>query len=295
MPDHELVHTRDIPELLAEIADPPTQLYIRGTFPAPSKVEGLAPEKKWLAVVGSRACTQYGRQAVRHLISGLRGQPVVIVSGLAYGIDAEAHKAALDAGLTTVAVPGSGLDWNVLYPKGNQGLAREILAAGGALISEFEPHAAARDFMFAQRNRIMVGLTHATLVVEAKERSGSLITARLATEYNRDLLVVPGSIFSPESKGTHQFLRLGATAVGSSDEILQALGISKAEGPQSLAELRTDLSDEEMSVLKTIATPCSREELLAALDMPITEANILLSTMEIKGLIIEELGVVRQA
>lgn len=283
--DLKLLRPEDFPPLLREIADPPVQLYIRGTLPS--------KDLKWLAVVGSRTCTQYGRQAVKHLISALRGQPVVIVSGLAYGIDAEAHKAAMDAGLTTVAVPGSGLDWNVVYPRANVGLAREILAKGGALLSEFEPEQQARDYMFSQRNRIMVGLTHATLMVEAKERSGSLITARLATEYNRDLLVVPGSIFSPESKGTHQFLRLGATAVGSPEELLQALGITTQTGPKSLAELRTDLSQEEMRVIEIIATPCSRENLLNELSMPITEANILLSTMEIKGLIVEELGVVR--
>lgn len=281
----KLLREEEIPVLLSEIADPPKQLYVRGKLPS--------EDYKWLAVVGSRTCTPYGRQAVRHLVGGLKGQKVVIVSGLAYGIDAEAHKAALDAGLPTVAVPGSGLDWNTLYPKANIGLAREILAAGGALLSEFEPHAQARDFMFAQRNRIMVGLTHATLVVEAKERSGSLITARLATEYNRDLLVVPGSIFSPESKGTHQFLRLGATAVGTPEELLQALGIVQSSDPMTLTELRTDLSDDEMVVMKIIATPRSRDDLLEELALPITEANILLSTMEIKGLIVEELGHVR--
>ncbi len=273
------------PQLLREINDPPKHIYVRGELPS----ENL----HWLAVVGSRACTAYGRQAVRHLIGGLRGEPVVIVSGLAYGIDAEAHKAALDAGLSTVAVPGSGLGWDTLYPRANVGLAREILAAGGALLSEFEPDQEARDYTFPQRNRIMVGLTRATLMIEAKERSGSLITARLATEYNRELLVVPGSIFSAESKGTHQFLRLGATPATSSDDILQALGIKKHEGPRSLAELRTDLSHEEMRVVEIISSPCRRDELLETLDMPITEANILLSTMEIKGLIVEELGVVR--
>jgi DNA processing protein len=283
--DLKLLRPEDFPALLQEIPDPPIQLYIRGEMPS--------PEHKWLAVVGSRACTPYGRQAVKHLIGGLRGQPVVIVSGLAYGIDSEAHKAALDAGLTTVAVPGSGLDWNTIYPKANVGLAKEILEKGGALLSEFEPTMQGRDYMFAQRNRIMVGLSHATLVIEAKERSGSLITARLATEYNRDLLCVPGSIFSAESKGTHQFLRLGATAVGSAEEVMQALGIVKAEGPQSLAALRSDLSEDEMRVIEIIATPCSRDDLLSELSMPITEANILLSTMEIKGLIVEELGVVR--
>src|SRR3990167_10434800 len=110
----------DFPPLLREIPDAPKRLYLRGELPS--------ADKKWLAVVGSRACTPYGRQAVEYLIGGLAGYPVVIVSGLAYGIDAEAHKAALKSGLTTVAVPGSGLDWNALYPKANHGLAREILA-----------------------------------------------------------------------------------------------------------------------------------------------------------------------
>jgi DNA processing protein len=285
MDELQLLRPDDFPTALAEIADPPKQLYVRGTLPS--------EDYAWLAVVGSRTCTPYGRQAVRHLIGGLRGQKVVIVSGLAYGIDAEAHKAALDAGLITVAVPGSGLDWNALYPRANIGLAKEILAHGGALISEFEPAATARDYMFAQRNRIMVGLTRATLVVEAKERSGSLITARLATEYNRDLLVVPGSIFSPESKGTHQFLRLGAAPVGTPEELLQSLGITETNDPKTHAELRSDLSEEEIRVVQILATPRSREDLLAELAMPITEANILLSTMEIKGLLLEELGVVR--
>src|SRR3989344_5703207 len=164
---------QEFPPLLREISDPPKQLYLRGEMPS--------FEKKWLAVVGSRAMTTYGKQACKYLLEGLRGYPIVIVSGLAYGVDAEAHKAALDAGLTTVAVPGSGLDWDVLYPRANVGLAREILKAGGALLSEFKPEQKAADYTFPQRNRIMAGLSHATLVIEAKEKSGSLITAKLVT------------------------------------------------------------------------------------------------------------------
>src|SRR3989344_4795871 len=179
--DLKLLSPKDFPPLLREIPDAPKKLYVRGKLPSFNSA--------WLAVVGSRACTPYGRQALRYLIEGLRGYPVVIVSGLAYGIDAEAHKAALEAKLPTVAVPGSGLDWNVLYPRANVNLAREILKAGlsgqgGALLSEFEPNLKAADYTFPQRNRIMAGLCKAALVVEAKERSGSLITARLATEYN---------------------------------------------------------------------------------------------------------------
>ena len=281
----KLLSPQEFPPLLREISDPPKRLHLRGQLPS--------TEHKWLAVVGSRAISSYGRQAVKHLIEGLRGYPIVIVSGLAYGTDAEAHKAALEAGLPTVAVPGSGLDWNVLYPRANVGLAREILKAGGALLSEEKPDTKAADYTFPKRNRIMAGLCRAVLIIEAKEQSGSLITARLTVEYNRELLVVPGSIFSEESRGTHQFLRLGATAVTSPEDILVALGIAKREGPASWAELRDDLSPDELRVFEILHSPVSRDELITELELPITEANILLSTMEIKGLIVEELGVVR--
>lgn len=274
----------EFPPLLQEIPDRPKQLYVRGTMPS--------SDLKWLAIVGSRACTDYGRRACRYLIEGLRGYPVVIVSGLAYGIDAEAHRAALDVGLPTVGVPGSGLDWDVLYPRANVNLAREILAAGGALLSEFKPDMKATDYTFPQRNRIMAGLCNATLMIEAKEKSGTLVTAKLTVEYNRDLLAVPGSIFAEESKGIHQFLRLGATAITSPEDLLMALGITPRENA-SLSSLRTDLSPDELHVFEYLASPLSRDELISALEMSITEANILLSTMEIKGLIVEELGVVR--
>jgi DNA processing protein len=269
------------PPLLREIPDAPAQLYVRGSLPS--------RELKWLAVVGSRSLTPYGRQVITHLIGGLRGYSVAIISGLAYGADAEAHKAALDAGLPTVAIPGSGLDWDVLYPRAHVSLAREILEHGGALLSEFEPDFKATDYSFPQRNRIMAGLSHATLVIEAKEKSGSLITARLATEYNRELLVVPGSIFSAESKGTHQFLRLGATPVTSPEDILQTLGIASNERVAH----RNDLSEDERRVIGLLASARPREELIEALGPDVSATNILLSTMEIKGLIVEELGVVR--
>ncbi len=273
------------PPLLREIPDPPKNLYVRGTLPS--------HDLRWLAIVGSRAITPYGKRACRHLIEGLRGYPIVIVSGLAYGTDAEAHRAALENGLPTVAVPGSGLNWDVLYPRANVGLAREILKAGGALLSEFEPDLKAADWTFPRRNRIMAGACQATLIIEAKEKSGSLITAKLTAEYNRDLLVVPGSIFSEESKGTHQFLRLGAIPATSPEDILQALGLAVRDDASSLAEMRDDLSPEESRVVEIVRSPLSRDELLDALALPISDANVLLSTMELKGLLVEEMGVVR--
>lgn len=282
MSDISVLPKKDFPPLLNEIPDPPKKLYVRGTLPS--------TDLRWLAVVGSRAMSSYGRQACEYLLGGLRGYPVVIVSGLAFGVDAAAHKAALEAGLPTVAVPGSGLDWNVLYPRANVSLAREIVKAGGALLSEFEPDMKAADYTFPQRNRIMAGLAQATLVIEAKERSGSLITARLVTDYNRELLVVPGSIFSAESRGTHQFLKLGATAVTTPEDILIALGIPTED---KSAPLLKDLSPNEIRVLEIIANPLPRDLLIETLQLPISDANILLTTMEIKGLILEELGVIR--
>lgn len=282
MLDLSVLTKKDFPPLLNEIPDPPKKLYMRGALPS--------ADLHWLAVVGSRAMSSYGRQVCEFLLGGLRGYPIVIVSGLAFGVDAAAHKAALDAGLPTVAVPGSGLNWDILYPRANVSLAREILKSGGALISEFEPDMKAADYTFPQRNRIMAGLAQATLIIEAKERSGSLITARLVTDYNRELLVVPGSIFSAESRGTHQFLKLGATPVTAPEDILRALGIQATE--KKWVEQK-DLSRDETRVLEIIANPLSRDLLVEALNLPISDANILLSTMEIKGLIVEELGVVR--
>ncbi len=283
--DLQLLYPAHFPPLLTEISDPPKQLYVRGTLPS--------FDKKWLAVVGSRACTPYGKQALHHLLKGLAGYPVVIVSGLAYGIDAEAHKAALEHGLSTVAIPGSGLDWNVLYPRANHALALEILEAGGALLSEEKPETKAADWTFPKRNRVMVGLSHATLVIEAKEKSGSLITAKLAGEYNRELLVVPGSIFSESSKGTHQFLKLGAIPATESADILKALRLQETK-PIDVSE-RSDLSSREKQVMEIIASPLSRDELIRTLKLPTHEANVLLGAMEIKGLIVESLGVVRTA
>ncbi|MBM3272032.1 DNA-protecting protein DprA [Candidatus Kaiserbacteria bacterium] len=284
--DLHLLPAAEFPRLLREIPQPPAQLYVRGELPS-------FEEYRWLAVVGSRAVSAYGRQVVSHLIKGLVGYPVVIVSGLAYGIDALAHKAALEAGLPTIAVPGSGLDWNVVYPRANVALAHEILDAGGAMLSEFDPGQRAADYTFPRRNRIMAGMCHATLVVEAQERSGSLITARLATDYNRELLVVPGSIFSDTSRGTHQFLKLGATPITEAADILRVLGIDPEE--ERAATPRADLTPEEIHVLGLLSSPVERDTLLTALALPASEANVILSVMEIKGLIVEEYGRIRRS
>jgi len=267
------------PRRLLEIADPPKKLYVRGTLP---------PEDyKWLAVVGSRKYTNYGKEVCEKLIEGLAGYPIVIVSGLALGIDALAHRAALASKLPCAAVPGSGLHPSVLYPSTNRRLADEIIKAGGTLLSGFEPSFRATVWGFLQRNRIMAGLSDAVLVVEAEQRSGSLVTSRFATEYNRDVLTVPGSVFSPSSAGPHMLIRLGATPITSPNDLLEALGFNPK---QKLACDYSDCTPEERKVIELLQTPLSRDNLLDMLDIPISQANALLSFMELKGLIKESAG-----
>lgn len=203
------------PRQLLEIPSPPDRLFVRGTLPP----EGT----KLLAVVGSRDLSDYGREACESLIAGLAGYPISIVSGLALGADACAHEAALRAGLHTIAVPGSGLGDSVIYPRTNAGLAQKILHAGGLLLSEHPEDHRARREDFPSRNRIMVGLSDAVLVIEAGPRSGTLITARLASEYNRDLLFVPHRMNDPHAFGANLFLPLGAGVVSEPSHILDAL------------------------------------------------------------------------
>src|SRR3989338_5938444 len=244
MQTFEILKFDSFPSRLQEIADPPEKLFVKGTLPP--------EEHKWLCVVGSRKYSSYGKEVCEKLIDGLRGYKVVIVSGLALGMDASAHRAALSANLPSVAVPGSGLDSEVLYPATNRRLADEILKAGGALLSEFEPNFRATAWSFPQRNRIMAGLSDAVLVIEAEKRSGTLITARLATEYNRDVFTIPGSIFSASSAGPHMLLRLGATPITSQEDLLNALGLSQTNSSTLNAKRYDDCSDDEMRVVKLL-------------------------------------------
>lgn len=273
------------PKALLEIPQPPEDLWIIGELPDEQLI--------YVCVVGSRRCTSYGRDACEKIIAGLRGYPIVIVSGLAMGIDAIAHKKALSVGLKTLVFPGSGLSSEAMYPKTNAKLAQEIFESGGCLISEFEPHFKATLWSFARRNRLMAGISKATLIVEAEERSGTLITARLTTEYNRDLLVVPGSIFSPNSKGTNKLLHQGATPVTSAEDVLEALGFEIEKDAEKQATLFADLSPEEKKVVALLREPVPRDDLIRAMKFPIPTANAILSVMEIKGLIKEELGEIK--
>lgn len=271
----------DFPKQMLEIPQPPKQLNYRGELP-PS-------DTKLLAVVGSRKYTNYGRQVVDHLVNGLRGYNIGIVSGLALGIDSLAHEAALANSMYTLAIPGGGLSDSAIYPARHKPLARKILESGGGMMSEYEPDFRATTWSFPQRNRLVVGISHAVLVIEANEKSGSLITARLCADYNRELLVVPGNIFSDNSKGVHQFLKLGAVPVTEASDILNALNLEVQTG--NLPSKAVALSTVETKVLDILTEPTERDSLIRKLALPASEATIILMQMEINGLIKEDGGI----
>lgn len=274
---------QEIPTPLREIPQPPKLLYSVGQLPDWQKEIPLC-------VVGSRKYSAYGRDVVEKIISGLAGYPVVIVSGLALGIDTLAHQLALSNRLKTVAWPGSGLNQNVIYPSTNRRLAEKIVNEGGGLLSEYEPDQVATLYTFPRRNRLMAGLAKATLIIEAGAKSGTLITARLATEYNRDVLAVPGSIFSPNSYGPNWLIKQGATPITSAEDVLMALGLQSNEDKKPNRDL-SGLSPDEMTLVKMLQIePLDKETLIAQSGLKPSQANITLSMMEIKGLIKETMG-----
>ncbi len=275
----------DFPELLKEIPDAPLRLRYEGQLPKAGN--------KLLAVVGSRKFTSYGREICETLIAGLANSPVTIISGLALGMDSIAHRAALGAGLQTIAIPGSGLDRKVLHPHSHVNLAEEIIENGGGLISEYDDTMPAGIWAFPRRNRIMAGMCHATIVIEAERKSGTLITSRLATEYNREVGSVPGPVDSPTSDGPHMLIRLGAALIRDSNDVLELLGLPRKDEHPTLVDIE-ELSEEEKIFIKLLERPRPRDELIRLSKLDIGNASATLSLLEIKGLIVEELGEVRK-
>jgi DNA processing protein len=270
----------EIPESLMEIPQPPEQMFLAGNMPKEGNV--------LLAIVGSRKYSNYGKEACEKLIEGLAGQPVTILSGLALGIDSIAHRSALLNNIQTIAIPGSGLDESVLYPTSHLNLAKEIIDKGGGLLSEFDPKFRATSYSFPQRNRIMAGLSHAVLVIEAEKKSGTLITSRLATDYNKDVLAVPGSIFSKTSEGPHMLIRLGATPITCVNDLLEALHLE----PEQQVLNFDECTEDELKILNLLDSPISRDELFEKAEIEIQILNSLLMMLEIKGFIVETTGMI---
>jgi DNA processing protein len=270
------VRRRDaaFPPLLGAIHDPPPQLYLRGA----AEPELLA--RPSVALVGARSCSSYGRSVTRSLARDLAAAGLVVVSGMARGIDGEAHRGAIEAGGATVAVLGCGIDRD--YPAAHAELARRI-GETGLVVSEYEPGLEPAPWRFPARNRIIAGLCPATVVIEARERSGALITADFALEEGREVLAVPGEITSTLSAGTNALLRLGATPVTRAD-LDRAPPAGAALGSVAAALLG-----------RLGEGPLTADDLLRAAAVDPGEAAAALVELELAGRIAIEDGVYRAA
>ncbi len=262
------------PARLAEIFDPPPVLYVRG--------ELIPADEQALAIVGTRAASSYGKMAAEQLAGDLARAGVTIVSGLALGVDTAAHRGAIEAGGRTLAILGNGLDR--VYPAQNARLADQI-TQHGALVTEF-PLGIKPDAMnFPRRNRIISGLTWGTLVVEAGERSGALITAAFAAEQGREVLAVPGSIFSPKSKGTNALIRDGATPVATADEVLAELQPGREPRQLTVADI-VPLDETERALLNVLSgEPLHIDEVAREASLPMSLVSSALAMMELKGIV----------
>ncbi len=209
------IKDREYPQLLKEIHDPPKKIYIRGDI--------NILNKPGIAVVGTRNATDYGIKATEEIIKNIpRG--FIIISGLALGIDTVAHRSALRNNIPTVAVLGSSVDDQSIYPRENAKMVYEIIEKGGAVISEYEPPFPPQRHTFPERNRIVSGLSKAVIIVEAPLKSGALITAKCALEQNREVFTLPGNVFSENSKGTNNLIKQGAHPIISFKEIIEEIG-----------------------------------------------------------------------
>jgi DNA processing protein len=267
------------PPLLAELHDPPARLFLRG-----GPAELLA--RPAVAIVGARSCSSYGAQVARELGRELAAAGVVVVSGLARGIDGDAHRGALAGRGITVAVLGCGIDRD--YPRSHAELARRI-AEDGLVVSEYPPGVEPAPWRFPARNRIIAGLARATVVVEARERSGALITADFALELGRDVFAVPGEITSALSAGTNDLLRQGAAPLLSADDILGALGLERAP-PARRAHL-SPAAQAVSAILRDGAR--AADELVRAVGLGSADVAAALVELELAGLATSADGVYR--
>lgn len=265
----------DYPDLLREIPAAPPLIFLRGQ---------LEPIDRWaVAVVGTRRLSAYGRQVTRDLVSGLVVNGITIVSGLARGIDAIAHRTALEEGGRTIAVMASGID--KVYPPEHRDLARDIVAGHGALVTDYPFGAEPESNHFPARNRLISGLSLGVVVIEAGEKSGALITARFALEQNREVFAVPGNIHSPVSIGTNRLIQQGGKLVMRVEDILEELNL-KMVSEQAVAKVMLPETAEEAALISQLSSqPVHVDELGRLTGMPVSLVSSTLTMMELKGMV----------
>lgn len=259
------------PHLLKEIQNPPQRFFIKGTFPE---------SPLYISIVGTRKATYEGKELAKQVARQLAEKNIVVVSGLALGIDAAAHEGALLGNGKTIAVLANGLD--AIYPRQHESLAQKILESGGGIISEYPVGTPALPHQFLERNRIVSGISHATIVIEAPLRSGSIVTARTAAEQGREVFIFPGPINHQNYKGSHQLIRNGARLVSSFDDIIEDISelinqyhIEENHSPIHInSTMLESLSEEEkiiMKILKEAGTPLSVDNIVESTTL---ESNV---------------------
>lgn len=266
---------KDYPCLLKKIKQPPEKLFVRGKI----------PEKRiFFSIVGTRRCSDYGKEIAYSIARDLSRAGLVVVSGLAKGIDTFAHKGALEGSSLTVAVLGTGLAEKKIYPQQNLKLAQLILKEGGCLISEYEPETAGSRFTFPQRNRIIAGISVGVLVVEAGEKSGALITAQYAKKEGRKVFAVPGDIYKITSQGTNALIKQGAILTQNAQDILNNLNIKKTFFSQKNPRLKQETGDKTQKLILSVLKkgPQSIDEIIEKTGLPANKVASLLSEMEIE-------------
>ncbi|MDD5043558.1 MAG: DNA-processing protein DprA [Patescibacteria group bacterium] len=264
------------PKLLKEIYNAPYLLYYRGSLHDINN-------DFTIAVVGTRKISPYGRQVTEEIAARLAQNKITVISGLALGVDALAHLAALNNRGKTLAVLGSGADKNSVYPVANRCLAEKIIAEGGAIISEHPIGTPPLKHHFPARNRIIAGLSLGTLIVEAGEESGALITARCALEQNREVFAVPGNIYSKTSIGPNNLIKMGARAVTSAEDILETLNLENSEIFTANQKILADNPSEEKLLLYLSKEPKHIDELVRETKLNAAETASALTLMEMKG------------
>lgn len=265
------------PKLLKQIYDPPFILYYRGNLEAFNGFQ--------IAVVGARKYSAYGRQVAEKLVKELALNNLTIVSGLALGIDALSHSAAMDAGGKTIAVLGTGVDRQSVYPSQNRYLADKIQAEGGLVLSEYYIGAMPLKHHFPQRNRIISGLSSATLVIEAGEKSGALITAFHAIEQNREVFAVPGSIYSGYSEGTNKLISMGAKLTTSSKDIIETMNLVEAASYIESKKIIPETDEEKLILAQLSCEPAHIDDLKRLTKLDTSIINSTLTIMEMKGMV----------
>ena len=276
------------PRLLKEISDAPEKIFVLGNFQNKQFADNLK-----ISIVGTRRATSEGKALAKELAKKLSEKGIIIVSGLAMGIDTAAHQGTVEANGRTIGVLANGLD--SIYPAQNENLAEKILESGGAIISEYPPGTPALPHQFLERNRIVSGLCDATIIIEAPERSGSLVTARLAAEQGREVLVFPGPLHHPNYKGSHKLIRDGARLVASIGDVFEDLNLNTQESKKEnikrqelpLTNFETDEEKLIFTTIKNSNKPLDVDKITKLTKLEPQKANQAIAFLIIKGIIKE--------